>query len=213
MPLPKNSEQEMVRDLLSSDIGDISIVEGMVNDYERLESEEKTTEAIGKLREALKYCEKYKIICDNVKEASGVEDEWDRTKDLLVKIHEGLGDKIRRGIPSLETWKDYFTDKSHAPGEVEGYYKLYHDKAEKFIKQMLKLKDITKFLKHGIYYKDMISYLNDMISYLNDQLESGDSVQNSTTEGGGRKKRRKRRKTKRKKSKRKKSKKGKSKKK
>lgn len=223
MPIPRNNELKEVYKLLESEMDDISIVEEMVDDYEKLKGEEKTTEAIVKLREALEYCEKYKTICDKVKEAAGVTDEWNLTKDLLDKIHNGLAEKIRSGIPSLEDWQDALTDMSHVhPDDAEFYHKNNLKKAETSIKFMNRR--IINFMKDGTYYKDMILYLNGQLLLMEDYVarrhaatqaaDMGDALfapsagrltederKDAFYQGGGRKKRRKRRKTKRKKSK------------
>jgi hypothetical protein len=220
MPLPRNSEHEMVGNLLSSDIGDIFIVDRMVNDYERLEGEGKITEAIGKLREALKYCEKYKIICDNVKETAGVKDEWNVTIDLLDKIYKGLEDKIRSGIPPLEEWKEALSEHDYEVDKLDDLAnKKFKDgemRAETLIKY-IRL-DIIKFMKNGTYYNDMISYLNEKLNrikwvedYANDIRSSIMEGHSSGLYGGGKKIKRK--KSKKRKSKRRKNSKRKSKKK
>jgi hypothetical protein len=234
MPIPRNNELNEVNKLLESEIDDdISIVKEMVDNYEKLKGEEKTTEAIVKLREALEYCEKYKTICDKVKEAAGVTDEWNLTNDLLDKIHNGLGEKIRSGIPSLEDWQDALTDMQNVhPGDAEFYHKNNLKKAETSIKFLKK--SIFKFMRYGTYYKDMISYLNEKLLLMEDYVarrhaatqaaDMGDALvapsagrltederKDAFYQGGGRKKRRTRRKTKRNKSKTKKSKKRKSK--
>ena len=247
MSFPRNSENDEIQELLNENAGDISIVEEMVDDYgilkdeilkdEILKDEEKTTEAIVKLREALEYCKKYKKICDKVKEAAGVTDEWVVTRDLFDKIHTGLEEKIRSGIPSLEDWQDAFADTSSTSGTAEFHHGENLKSAEISIKRLKeKKKSILKFMSNGTYYKDMILYLNGQLLLMEDYVahmhavtqaaDMGDALvapsAGRLTEGerreafyqdGGRKKRRKRRKTKRKKSKTKKSKKRKSKKK